>query len=117
QTPTYLFLNERRRANRRTVTVDFTEHDVIEAPEPADAAAEQSASLSFEGWGKELDWEKLYPSLVDDAMKRALDRLPAEQRAVMLLVTLAEFSYQECAEILKVPIGTIMSRLFRARQQ
>ena len=114
---TYLFLNERRSAQRRTVTVDFTEHDVIEAPEPADLVAEKTASPTFAGWGKTTDWEALYPSLVDDAMKRALDRLPAEQRAVMLLVTLAEFSYQECSEILSLPIGTVMSRLFRARQQ
>ena len=115
---TYLFLNDRRSANRRTVSVDFTEHDVIEAPAPADAAATETATEAFGAQSTTIqDWEKLYPSLVDDGMKRALDRLPGEQRAVLLLVTLAELSYQECAEILNVPIGTIMSRLFRARQQ
>jgi len=115
---TYLFLNERRSANRRTVSVDFTEHDVIEAPEPADSAALVTSTAAFDATNAiSIDWERLYPSLVDDAMKRALDRLPIEQRAVLLLVTLADFSYQECAEILKVPIGTVMSRLFRARQQ
>jgi RNA polymerase sigma-70 factor (ECF subfamily) len=115
---TYLFLNDRRSANRRTVNVDFTEHDVIEAPAPADNAASEASTNAFDAQPSAImDWERLYPSLVDDAMKRALDRLPSEQRAVLLLVTLAELSYQECAEILNVPIGTIMSRLFRARQQ
>ncbi len=115
---TYLFLNDRRSANRRTVSVDFTEHDVIEAPAPADSAASETATEAFAAQSTTIqDWERLYPSLVDDGMKRALDRLPEEQRAVLLLVTLAELSYQECAEILNVPIGTIMSRLFRARQQ
>lgn len=104
---TYLFLNDRRSAQRRSIDTDFTEHDVVAAP-AADAGANPAPAT---------DWEKLYPSLVDDAMKHALDHLPEEQRAVFLLVTLGELSYQECAEILKVPIGTIMSRLFRARQQ
>jgi RNA polymerase sigma-70 factor (ECF subfamily) len=104
---TYLFLNDRRSAQRRSIDTDFTEHDVIAAP-AADAGAAATPAT---------DWDKLYPSLVDDAMKHALDHLPEEQRTVFLLVTPGELSYQECAEILKVPIGTIMSRLFRARQQ
>lgn len=104
---TYLFLNDRRSAQRRSIDTDFSEHDVVAAA-PADAGVAAAPAT---------DWEKLYPSLVDDAMKHALDHLPDEQRAVFLLVTLGELSYQECAEILKVPIGTIMSRLFRARQQ
>lgn len=108
QIMTYLFLNERRSAHRRETNVDFSEHDVVEAPAEPDAGA---ASLPS------TDWEALYPSLVDDSLKRALDRLGPEQRAVFLLVTLGELSYQECAHILKVPVGTIMSRLFRARKQ
>jgi len=43
----------------------------------------------------------------------ALDRVPEDFRAVILLVDVEEFSYKEAAEILNVPIGTIMSRLSR----
>lgn len=43
--------------------------------------------------------------------------LSDEQRSVLWLVVVEEFSYREAAEILKVPIGTVMSRLHRARRQ
>jgi RNA polymerase sigma factor (sigma-70 family) len=43
--------------------------------------------------------------------------LPAEQRAVLLLVTLEEMSYEEVARTLGIPIGTVMSRLSRARDK
>lgn len=44
-------------------------------------------------------------------------RLPDEQRAVLCLVVVEEFSYREAAEILDVPVGTVMSRLHRARRE
>ena len=46
----------------------------------------------------------------------AVERLPEAQRVVMLLVAVEGLSYQEAADALKVPIGTVMSRLSRARQ-
>jgi RNA polymerase sigma-70 factor (ECF subfamily) len=46
-----------------------------------------------------------------------LDTLPEEQRALLLLIGVEELSYQEAAEVFGVPIGTIMSRLSRARAQ
>ena len=45
----------------------------------------------------------------------ALGRLSAEQREPLLLVTLEQLSYAECAELLGIPIGTVMSRISRAR--
>jgi RNA polymerase sigma-70 factor (ECF subfamily) len=48
-------------------------------------------------------------------VRRAVERLPAEQRAVLLLVTVDGLSYREAAAVVGVPIGTIMSRLARAR--
>ena len=50
-------------------------------------------------------------------LDRAIARLPSEQRAVLLLVTLEEISYEEVARALGIPIGTVMSRLSRAREK
>ena len=50
-------------------------------------------------------------------LERALQRLAAEQREVLLLVGVEEFSYQEAAAVLGVPLGTVMSRLSRARER
>ena len=48
-------------------------------------------------------------------LQRCLLRLPAEQREVLLLVSLEDLSYAEVAKVTGVPIGTVMSRLSRAR--
>ena len=48
-------------------------------------------------------------------VRAALGELPAEQRTALLLVTVDGLSYREAAEIADVPVGTIMSRLARAR--
>jgi len=50
------------------------------------------------------------------AVNAALLRLPEEQRMALVLVTVEGRSYAEAAEILEVPIGTIMSRIARARK-
>jgi RNA polymerase sigma-70 factor (ECF subfamily) len=60
----------------------------------------------------ELDYENL-----DEEVKRALDLLPPEFRSVLLLWATMEMSYQEIADTLDLPIGTVMSRLHRARQR
>jgi RNA polymerase sigma-70 factor (ECF subfamily) len=49
--------------------------------------------------------------------RRAIARLGEDQRQVLTLVDLAEFSYADTAAILNVPVGTVMSRLSRARQR
>ncbi len=54
-------------------------------------------------------------TLTDGNILAALDKLPAQFREALLLVDVEEFSYKEASEILRVPIGTIMSRLNRAR--
>jgi RNA polymerase sigma-70 factor (ECF subfamily) len=45
----------------------------------------------------------------------ALHRLSVDQREPLLLVTLEQLSYAECAEVLRIPIGTVMSRVSRGR--
>ena len=46
-----------------------------------------------------------------------LARLPADQRAVLLLVAVEDLSYAEAAKVLGIPVGTVMSRLSRARER
>ncbi|MEZ5356429.1 MAG: sigma-70 family RNA polymerase sigma factor [Bryobacteraceae bacterium] len=54
--------------------------------------------------------------LSDKEILAALDRIPADFRAVVLLADVEEFAYKEVASILDIPIGTVMSRLSRARK-
>jgi RNA polymerase sigma-70 factor (ECF subfamily) len=54
--------------------------------------------------------------LTDTEIIRALDRVPVEYRAAVVLADVEEFSYKEIAGMLNVPIGTVMSRLSRGRR-
>jgi RNA polymerase sigma-70 factor (ECF subfamily) len=55
-------------------------------------------------------------SQIVSCVRDAVARLPVGQRQVLMLVDLEEFSYTEVASVLAIPIGTVMSRLCRARQ-
>ncbi|AYG63797.1 sigma-70 family RNA polymerase sigma factor [Rhizobium jaguaris] len=62
------------------------------------------------------------PPAQEDALIRrdivaALALLPEEQRSVLLLVSVEDLSYAQAAEVLSIPIGTVMSRLARARER
>jgi RNA polymerase sigma-70 factor (ECF subfamily) len=52
---------------------------------------------------------------VEQAVQQALNQLDADQRAVIILVDLQDIGYQEAAQILRVLIGTVKSRLARSR--
>ena len=54
--------------------------------------------------------------LIGDEVLRALDELPFEFRMTILLADMHDLSYKEIAEVLDCPVGTVMSRLHRARK-
>lgn len=59
-----------------------------------------------------LDWEQ-----VDDRLKHAIEDLPDHYREVLLLWAVEGLKYREVADVLGVKLGTVMSRLYRARDQ
>lgn len=61
--------------------------------------------------------QKLERKLTREKVERAVDMLPADQKAVIVLRVYEELSYEEIAEALRIPIGTVMSRLGRARMR
>jgi len=62
--------------------------------------------------------ESLLLSRIDaDALRRAIESLPLIFREVLLLADMEEMSYREIAETLNIPIGTVTSRLLRARRK
>jgi RNA polymerase sigma-70 factor (ECF subfamily) len=72
-------------------------------------ALEDSAAEALHA--REPDWIEI--RAIDDA----LARLPDEQRSTLLLVGLEQFTYDEAARILGIPVGTVMSRLSRGRER
>jgi RNA polymerase sigma-70 factor (ECF subfamily) len=90
-----LWLDDRRRGTVRGVAVDPEE-----------------AGLSDAGRSARLPEDRLMLGQV----RAAMETLPEAQRTVLSLVAIEGLSYREAAEVLDVPVGTIMSRLSRARE-
>ena len=60
--------------------------------------------------------EEVIDLFTDDEVKRALEELPENFLLPVLLADIQDFSYQEIAEMLEIPLGTVMSRLHRGRK-
>ena len=61
--------------------------------------------------------EKILMKRTDsELVQNAIDDLPVHHREILLLCEVEEMSYQEIGELLSIPIGTVMSRLSRARK-
>jgi RNA polymerase sigma-70 factor (ECF subfamily) len=63
-----------------------------------------------------VDEERVLERLSQDDIVDALSAVPHDFRDVIVLVDIGEFSYQEAAQILDIPVGTVMSRLHRGRR-
>jgi RNA polymerase sigma-70 factor (ECF subfamily) len=73
----------------------------------------QGQSLRDEGAGE----GPVISRLTLAEVQRAITHLPEEQREVLMLVCVEDLAYREAADVLGVPIGTVMSRLARARKR
>jgi RNA polymerase sigma-70 factor (ECF subfamily) len=95
------FINEYRRRTRHPETVDV---DTIEPFAVFSDIQDDDPQGAF------------FDRIVDDEVLRAIDQLPEAFRETVVLSDVEGMSYQEIAKILGVPVGTVKSRLFRARQ-
>jgi RNA polymerase sigma-70 factor (ECF subfamily) len=75
----------------------------------------EGAEFAEERMGSDEPVRRIEARLTLDEVRRAFDRLSPDQRTVLSLVTVDGLSYKEAAEVVRVPVGTIMSRLARAR--
>jgi len=72
--------------------------------------------VGSDGTMSESAEEAVLSGITDDAVKAALEALPENFRLPVLLADVEGFSYKEIAEILEIPMGTVMSRLSRGRR-
>ena len=99
------FINQYRKDKREPSLVDF---DSIES---FYGSMEEEALAS-----PIIENEAEFNKLLDDDVKMALEDLPDDFRMVILLSTVEGFSYKEISEIVKCPVGTVMSRIYRGRK-
>jgi len=101
------FVNLYRQKRRRGPTVDADMAAEVEAEERPGAEIEEIQSFA----GR----EEAILELVDQRIKQAVEDLPEHLRLVFSLSAIEDLKYREIADVLEVPVGTVMSRLFRAR--
>ena len=98
------YINKFRKSSKAPDTVEY---DVIE--EFYETIRDSSVETSV------LE-EQLFTQALDDEVSAALNRLPDEFRTVIILCDIENFTYEEIAEFIDCPIGTVRSRLHRARK-
>jgi RNA polymerase sigma-70 factor (ECF subfamily) len=103
---TNLNIDRGRRSQRAPDTQPLEEGDYYLANKVAEAQGEAA-----------LDQERVVERLSQDSIVDALSSLSHDFRDVVVLVDIGDFSYADAAQILDVPIGTVMSRLHRGRRQ
>ncbi len=97
------YINNYRKKSKKPQEVDYDE--VATFYETVRAERTETSDLE----------DKMFRELIDDDLSRALDSIPEDFRTVVLLCDVEDFTYEEIANMLDVPIGTIRSRLHRGR--
>lgn len=102
-TNTYIDLYRKRR--RAPIVVEFDESHAGDAPDGPEETDDGPDDLE-----DSLSWS------FADEVKAAIDDLPDVFRELIVLRDVEGFSYRECADMLEIPLGTVMSRLHRGRR-
>jgi RNA polymerase sigma-70 factor (ECF subfamily) len=97
------FINDYRKSKREPYKLDYEQIQNFYENVKSDRAQENNLDKDF------------YNDLLDDELTQAIDQLPAKMREVFLLCDLDGNSYEETAELVGCPVGTVRSRLHRAR--
>ena len=105
---TNTYINEYRKKKRRPDESDIDDVEDLYLYRRLGGLAGATAGRSAE--------EELFEQITDSNIKEALEALPEQFRMAVLLADVEGFAYKEIAEILDIPIGTVMSRLHRGRK-
>ncbi len=97
------FINEYRKKSKQPTKVDF--EDIVAYHDTDDNRVSGYSDLR----------EEIFLHMMGDEVTSAINNLPIDFRTVILLCDIEGFTYEEIAAIIDVPIGTVRSRLFRAR--
>jgi RNA polymerase sigma-70 factor (ECF subfamily) len=105
---TNTYINQYRKKKRRPDESDIDDIEDLYLYRRLGGLAGATAGRSAE--------EELFEQITDSNIKDALEALPEQFRMAVLLADVEGFAYKEIAEILDIPIGTVMSRLHRGRK-
>lgn len=98
------YINEYRRINRQPTRVDYDDiQNFYENIKSQEIQLEHIVSDSFS-------------NVLDDDLAEALDALPSDFQTIIILADIENYTYEEIAEFMSCPIGTVRSRLHRARK-
>lgn len=97
------YINQYRKKSRRPAQVDFEEFIGYQDKDESNIAEYQDLR------------SEIFESLLGDEVTVAINSLPIDFRTVILLCDVEGFTYEEIAKIIDIPIGTVRSRLHRAR--
>ena len=97
------YINEYRKKIKRPTKVDF--EDIVSYHDSEESVLPGYLDLRAE----------LFDNMMGDEVTLAVNALPVDFRTVLLLSDVEGFTYEEISKIVEVPIGTVRSRLFRAR--
>ncbi len=98
------FINEYRKKSKQPNKVDYEE--IVSYHDQEDAQLVGTLDLR----------EEIFQDMLGDEVTKAINTLPVDFRTVILLCDIEGFTYEEIAKIIDIPIGTVRSRLHRARQ-
>ena len=99
------FINSYRKKQQAPPKADF-----------ADIEESFETIVRDDGGGARTPEEELLEKVLDEDVQQAIEELPHDYRMVVLLADLEGFAYKEIADILEIPVGTVMSRLYRGRR-